>query len=141
MRMTTAQVWKRFVAAAVLTTLVCLPVAFLFLKTTGVPPTYPPLLPQQIIAGTIGGAFLVTLGYWLLSSLFRDQKKVVAIFVILGVALCIASFYLPYRLSYTTSARFAGVTPAAQIGQAFLHALVVGLSMMCFLRHRGCVEP
>ncbi len=45
-----------------------------------------------------------------------------------------ASFYLPYRLSFTTSLRFVGVTLAAQIGQGLLHAIVVVLSMICFLR-------
>ena len=132
--LTTSQIWLRFLTAAVLTSFVCLPVAFVLLKTTGVPPTYPPLLPQQIVAGTLGGAFLVTLGFWLLSASFRDRKTLNIVFVVLGVALLIASFYLPYRLSYTSSPRFAGVTLAAQVGQGFLHTLVVGLSMMCFVR-------
>jgi hypothetical protein len=132
--LTTSQIWKRGAESALITSLVCLVVAAIFLRTTGVPTTYPPFLPQQIIAGAVGGALLVTLGYWFLSAQIRDRKTAVAIFVILGLILLIASFYLPYRLSYTTSPRFAGVTVAAQIGQGVLHTLVVGLSMMCFLR-------
>jgi hypothetical protein len=131
--LSTSQIWKRFFAAAALTTLVCLPIAYLFLKTTGVPPTYPPLLPQQIIAGTVG-AFLVTLGYWLLTACIRDEKTRHTFFVVAGIIQLVASFHLPYRLSYTTSPRFAGVTVAAQFGQGFLHVLVVALSMLCFLR-------
>lgn len=130
----TAQIWVRFAQASLLATLLCLPIAFVLLKTTGVPSTYPPLLPQQIIAGTVGGALLVTLGYWLLTTLVRDPKNLAVIFVFAGIVLLIASFYLPYRLSFTKSPRFAGVTLAAQIGQGFLHSLVVGSGLFCFLR-------
>ncbi len=132
--LTTAQIWTRFAQSALLTTAVCLVVAYILLKTTGVPATYPPLLPQQIIAGTVGGALLVTLGYWLLTAFVRDPKTLNIIFVVAGIVLLIASYHLPYRLSYTKSPRFAGVTMAAQIGQGFLHTLVVGLSCFCFLR-------
>ena len=132
--LTTAQIWTLFYQASLLTTLVCLPIAYLLLKTTGVPITYPPLLPMQIISGTIGGALLVTLGYWLLTALVPHPKTLNLIFITLGLILLVASYHLPYRLSYTTSPRFAGVTVAAQFGQAFLHTIVVLLSMLCFLR-------
>lgn len=134
MPMTAAEIWTRFAMAAALTTVVCLPVAYLLLRITGVPPTYPPLLPQQIIAGTVGGALLVTLGYWLLSSAIKDQRLLVTIFIIAGLLLLMTSFYLPYRLSYTRSLRFTGVTLGAQLGQGLLHCLVVVLSQICFLR-------
>ena len=136
-KLSTKEIWARFAVAALLTTVVCLPVGYLLLLTTGVPRTYPPLLPQQIIAGTMGGALLVTLGYWLLASCLRDAKTVHTILVFAGIVLLVASFHLPYRLSYTTSPRFAGVTVAAQIGQGFLHCLVVGLSLGCFLLRRN----
>lgn len=134
--LTTTEIWTRFAAAAALTTIVCNVVAYILLKTTGVPSTYPPLLPLQVTSGTVGGALLVTLGYWFLTALIRDQKTLNLIFVSAGVILLTASFHLPYRLSYTTSPRFAGVTVAAQIGQGFLHALVVCLSILCFLLRR-----
>lgn len=134
--LTTSEIWTRFVAAAALTTVVCNVVAYVLLKTTGVPSTYPPLLPLQVTSGTVGGALLVTLGYWFLTSFIRDQKILNIVFITAGVILLIASFHLPYRLSYTTSPRFAGVTVAAQIGQGFLHTLVVGLSILCFLLRR-----
>ena len=132
--LTTSEIWTRFLAAAVLTTIVCNIVGYILLKTTGVPPAYPPLLPLPITSGTVGGALLVTLGYWVLNAFIRDQKTLNTVFIAAGVVLLIASFYLPFRLSYTTSARFTGVTAAAQIGQGFLHTLVVGLSIFCFLR-------
>ncbi len=133
---TTPEIWTRFIAAAALTTFVCNIVAYVLLNTTGVPSTYPPLLPLQVTSGTVGGALLVTLGYWFLTAFIRDQKTLNIVFITAGVILLIASFHLPYRLSYTTSPRFAGVTVAAQIGQGFLHTLVVGLSILCFLLRR-----
>lgn len=132
--LTTSQIWTRFAEAALLTTVVGLVVAFILLRITGVPSTYPPLLPLQVISGTVGGALLVTLGYWLLASFIHDRKTLNTTFVVAGIVLLLASFYLPYRLSYTTSPRFDGVTVAAQIGQGFLHTLVVGLSIFCFMR-------
>jgi hypothetical protein len=65
--LSTSDVWKRFAHSAALTTAVCLPVVHVLLRLTGVPPTYPPLLPQQVVAGTFGGAILVTVGNWALS--------------------------------------------------------------------------
>jgi hypothetical protein len=132
--LTTAQIWTRFGAAAALSTSVCLAVGFVLLRTTGVPPTYPPFSPLPIASGAIGGALLVTLGYWALAALIRDRGTVNAAFVAAGVILLVASFYLPYRLSHTTSPRFAGVTVAAQVGQGLLHILVAGVSGYCFLR-------
>ena len=132
--LTTAEIWTRFALAAALTTIICLGVGFVLLKITDVPPTYPPLLPLQIVSGTVGGALLVTLGYWFLAFVFRDPKMQTTVFLWAGFVLLLASFYLPYRLTYTTSPRFAGVTLAAQIGQGLLHTLVVVLSMICFLR-------
>lgn len=127
-------IWKRFLLACVVVTVVTLALAKVFLHTTGVPLTYPPLLPQQIIAGSIGGALLSTLGYLLFQSVIRDRKTFTIVFVASGLLLMVASYYLPWRLTYTTSPRFAGVTPAAQIAQAFLHTVVVVLSMLCLLQ-------
>ena len=134
MPLTTAEIWTRFALAAALTTVVCLPVAYILLRITGVPRTYPPLTPLPIISGTVGGALIVTLGYWFLSALVRGPKTLTSVFLGAGIVLLIASFYLPYRLSYTHSLRFVGVTLAAQIGQGLLHVIVAILSMICFIR-------
>ncbi len=127
------EILSRFALAAVLTTCFCVPLGLALLRISGVPPTYPPLLPQQILSGTIGGALLVSLGYWLLSALIPDKRTRNALFLSLAVVLCLTSFQLAARLSYTHSSRFAGVTLAAQIGQCVLHTLVVFLSVICFL--------
>ncbi|BCM89155.1 hypothetical protein IAD21_00999 [Abditibacteriota bacterium] len=127
------EIFSRFAIAAVLTTCFCVPLGLALLRVTGVPPTYPPLLPQQILSGTVGGALLVSLGYWLLCALFPDKRTRHAVFLSLAVILCLTSFQLAARLSYTQSPRFAGVTLAAQIGQCVLHTLVVFLSVICFL--------
>jgi hypothetical protein len=127
------EILSRFAIAAVLTTCFCVPLGLVLLRITGVPPTYPPLLPQQILSGTVGGALLVSLGYWLLSALIPDKRTRHAVFLAIAVVLCLTSFQLAARLSYTQSPRFAGVTLAAQISQCVLHTLVVFLSVICFL--------
>ena len=124
---------SRFALAAVLTTCFCVPLGLALLRITGVPPTYPPLLPQQVVSGTVGGALLVAIGYWLLCALFPEKRTRHAVFLALAMVLCLTSFQLAARLSYTQSLRFAGVTFAAQIGQCLLHTLVVFLSVICFL--------
>lgn len=136
--LTSSQMFQRFLMACLLTTVSCLVLAAVFLRITGVPPTYPPLLPQQIISGTVGGAFLVWLGYAMLSACIRNQSTLSRTVIMLGIILTVASFYLPYRLTYTTSPRFEGVTVAAQVAQGFLHAMVVGISLFCFLRRDAC---
>lgn len=131
------EVLGRFALASVLATGVCVPLGFVLLRISGVPPTYPPLLPQQIVSGTIGGPLLVALGYWFLSALIPDKRTRHFVFLALAVVLLVASFHLPYRLSTTKSPRFAGVTLAAQIGQCLLHANVVFLSVICFLSEKS----
>lgn len=129
---TAAEMGVRFLLAAGLTTALCVPLALVLRRLTGVPRTYPPLSPLPVVSGTVGGALLVTLGYWLLAAIFADPNVRAIVFIALGSLLLAASFHLPYRLSYTKSPRFAGVTPAAQVGQAVLHSIVVVVSMLCF---------
>jgi mannose/fructose/N-acetylgalactosamine-specific phosphotransferase system component IIC len=132
-----SELMSRFVLAATLTTAVCVPLALSLLRITGVPSSYPPLLPQQIVAGTVGGALLVTLGYALLAAIFPDKKVRHTVFMVLAALLTVLSYQLAYRLTYTTSPRFAGVTVAAQIGQCLLHTIVVMLSAICFLSEQS----
>ena len=129
-----AQMLARGAEAAFYTTLVCVPLALLLLKISGVPATYPPLLPLQIVAGTLGGAILATIGYALISRLFADVQTQTWVFLGLALLILLASFHLPYRLSYTKSLRFVGVNLAAQISQGLLHCIVVGVSAICFLK-------
>ena len=134
MPQTAAEIGLRFLLAAAATTALCVPLALLLRRVTGVPRSYPPLSPLPILSGTVGGALLTALGYGFLMAVFPDPQTRCVVFVTLGLLLLVASFHLPYRLSYTKSPRFAGVTPAAQISQGVLHVLVVIGSMLCFLR-------
>lgn len=131
--MNPSELLSRFALAATLTTAVCVPLGLILLRVCGVPATYPPLLPQQIVSGTVGGSLLVALGYALLGAIFPSRARRHTVFLILALLLLVASFHLPYRLSYTKSPRFAGVTLAAQIGQCLIHSIVVFLSAICFL--------
>ena len=117
-----------------LTTMTCVPLAAIFLYTTSVPRSYPPLLPMQIISGTIGGAVLVALGYSLLNALIAHVKLRHTLLIGFGVLLLLLSFQLPYRLTYSTSPRFAGWTIPALVAQGVLHTIVVALCIGCFVR-------
>jgi hypothetical protein len=77
----------------------------------------------------VGGALLVTLGYTLLTELIPNFAVRKRVLIGLATVLAPASFQLPYRLTSITSPRFAGVTPAAQVRQAALHCLKVGLNV------------
>ncbi|WP_425145134.1 hypothetical protein [Deinococcus sp.] len=105
-----------------------------FLRVTGVPSGYPPLTALPLLSGAVGGSLISAVGYLILSALIRDQKTLLTVLVVLAVLLLIASFNLPWRLSYTRSLRFVGVTPSAQIAQALLHCLVVGTNLVVLLR-------
>ncbi|MVN88882.1 hypothetical protein GO986_19250 [Deinococcus sp. HMF7620] len=105
-----------------------------FVRVTGVPPSYPPLSPLPLLSGAIGGSLLSALGYLLLSTVIKDQKTLWTVLVVLALALLVASFHLPWRLSYTRSARFTGVTVSAQVAQAMLHCVVVGTNLAVLLR-------
>ena len=132
-----AEWFSRLALAAVISTSICVPAGLVLLKIAGAPPDYPPLLPQQVFAGTLGGSLLVALGYALLALLIKDLKTRHFVLFALGALLLLASFNLPYRLRYTQSPRFAGVTLAAQIAQGMLHTLVVGIGVMCFVTDKS----
>jgi hypothetical protein len=105
-----------------------------FLRLTGVPPGYPPLSPLPLLSGAVGGSLISALGYLLLSLLIKDQKTLLTVLVVLAALLLLVSFNLPWRLSYTRSLRFAGVTLSAQVAQAMLHTVVVGTNLALLLR-------
>lgn len=104
------------------------------IRVTGVPPGYPPLTPLPLISGAVGGAVISAVGYLLLSAFIRDQKLLWIVLIVAALVILIASFNLPWRLTYTKSLRFAGVTVSAQLAQATLHCLVVGTNLALLLR-------
>jgi hypothetical protein len=81
-----------------------------FSRLTDVPPSFAAFTPLPVLAGSIGGALIATLGYLLCWSVLRDVRTLNIIFVTAGTILLIASYYLPWRLTFSTSPRFAGVT-------------------------------
>lgn len=128
-----SELLSRFALAATLSTAFCVPMGLALLRVSGAPPTYPPLLPQAVMAGTVGGSLLITLGYALLAAVLPNKKLRLTVFIVLAALLLVASFHLPYRLSYTQSPRFTGVTLAAQMAQALLHCIVMLTGVICFL--------
>ena len=127
------EVLSRFAIAALLTTCVCVPLGFVAAANFR-------------RAADVSAAVAATN---LLRHLWRRVARRARLLVALrararqenasrrlplsGHRLCLASFQLAFRLSYTKSPRFAGVTLAAQIGQCLLHTIVVFLSAICFL--------
>ena len=132
--------FSRLALAIVISTSICVPAGLVLLKISGAPADYPPLLPQQVFAGTFGGSILVAVGYALLAALFKEVKTRHLVLFALGALLLLLSFNLPYRLTYSRSPRFAGVTLAAQIAQGMLHTLVVGIGLMCFVTDKSAWE-
>ncbi len=107
---------------------------FVFARLTNVPLGFAPFTPAPIVAGSVAGPFVSTVGYPLLWAFVRDQRALNLVFVAAGIALLGASYYLPWRLTYSASPRFAGVTIAAQFALGLLHTIVVGVSVVSFLR-------
>ena len=129
--------FSRLALAVIVSTSLCVPAGLVLLKFSGAPPDYPPLLPQQVFSGTLGGSILVAVGYALLAAWIKNVQTRHLVLLALGALLLVLSFYLPFRLSYTQSPRFAGVTLAAQIAQGLLHTLVVGIGVMCFVSDKS----
>lgn len=132
--LTFSEVLGRFVlACAILIPLLVL-LGQVLLRVTGVPASYPPLTPLPLISGAVGGSLISAVGYVLLSTFTKDQKTLWTALIVLALFLLVVSFNLPWRLSYTRSARFAGVTVSAQVAQALLHCVVVGTNLAVLLR-------
>lgn len=132
--LTFGEVLGRFgLACAILIPLLLL-LGQIFLRVTGVPPGYPPLTPLPLLSGAVGGSLISAVGYLLLSALIRDQRTLWTVLIVLALLLLVVSFNLPWRLSFTRSPRFAGVTVSAQVAQALLHCVVVGTNLAVLLR-------
>ena len=132
--LSSTEVLNRFGLSCAILIPVLLILGQIFLRVTGVPLSYPPLNPLPLLSGAVGGSLISALGFLLVSSFIKDQKTFQTVLIGLAVLLLIASFYLPWRLSYTQSARFVGVTVWAQLSQAFLHCIVVGTNLLVLLR-------
>jgi hypothetical protein len=78
----------------------------------------------------VTGAVLASLSYAIIRAVSRQPEK--AFFFVAVVAL-ILSFASPLRLSFTTSAGFAGVTPAAQMILVLTQTVVATISVAMLL--------
>jgi hypothetical protein len=85
-------------------------IALVGFRFTPVPRDFPPFTLLPILAGTMSRAVLASLSYALIQAVSRQPEQT---FLFVAVVALVLSFALPLRLSFTTSARFAGVTPAA----------------------------
>ncbi len=91
------------------------------LRVTEVPKGFPPFTALPILSGVVGGFLLAAITYAVLQLVTPQANRV---FFFVAIAALALSFALPIRLSFTKSARFAGVTPAAQMFLALMHTVV-----------------
>jgi hypothetical protein len=95
-----------------------------------VPKDFPPFTPLPILSGAAGGIVLATIGYAIAQSLSERPERT---FVLIAVVALVLSFGLPLRLSFTKSARFAGVTPTAQMLLVVMHCVVATIDVAAVL--------
>lgn len=131
--LTLLEILSRFALAVVVLVPLDVALGFVLARLTGVPKDFPPFSPLPIIAGSVGGPLIATMGYLALWLLIPNQGMLNAVFVVAGLVLLVWSYRLPRRLSFTKSPRFAGVTVPAQFALGFLHTIVVGVSIAVFL--------
>lgn len=105
-------------------------IALAGLRFTQVPRGFPPFTLLLILAGTVAGAVLASISYAITQAVSRQPDKT---FLFVAVAALVLSFALPLRLSFTKSARFAGVTPAAQMILVLMHTVVATISVAILL--------
>lgn len=97
---------------------------------TKAPPTFAPFTLLPVVSGSLGGAVFACLVYFGLQNIPSYPHLVIA-----GVAAAVllASFNLPYRIMFSPSPRFAGVSLPIQIAQGLMHTVVAALSVVAFL--------
>ena len=96
-------------------------------RLTRVPDGFPPFTLLPILAGTFGGTLFASLIYVWLKSVARDPSRT---FFFVSLAVFALALGLPLRLSFTRSARFAGVTPSAQMLLVLMHAVVAATALI-----------
>ena len=99
-------------------------------RLTPVPKNFPPFTVLPILSGAVGGPILAFLTYAVIRLAAKQPEK---IFLFVAVGALALSFALPLRLSFTRSARFAGVTPTAQMILVLMHTVVATVSVAALL--------
>lgn len=115
------------VVAAALAFALDMALASLALRLTRVPAGFPPFTTLPILSGAIGGAVGASLVYSLLRATSRQPERA---FFFVTLVVFVLSMGLPLRLSFTRSARFAGVTPSAQAVLILMHAVVATVTFV-----------
>ena len=100
------------------------------LRFTQVPKDFPPFTWLPILSGAVGGAVFASITYAILRLASGQPEKT---FLFLAVVVLALSFALPLRLSFTKSARFAGVTPAAQMFLVLMHTVAATVTVAALL--------
>lgn len=98
---------------------------------TKAPATFAPFTVLPIFAGCFAGALMACLAYLALQTFLKSDFRLVYLIVI-GIAL-VASYHLPWRLTYSASPRFMGVTLPMQLALGLMHTVVAGLSAIALL--------
>jgi hypothetical protein len=105
-------------------------IALVGFRFTPVPRDFPPFTLLPILTGTMTGAVLAPLSYAILQAVSRQPEKTL---LFVAVVAFVLSFALPLRLSFTTSARFAGVTPTAQMLLVLMQTVAATISVAMLL--------
>jgi Family of unknown function (DUF6069) len=105
-------------------------IALVGFRCTPVPRDFPPFTLLPILTGTMTGAVLASLSYAIIQAVSRRPEQT---FLFVAVVALVLSFALPLRLSFTTSARFAGVTPAAQMILVLMQTVAATISVAMLL--------
>jgi Family of unknown function (DUF6069) len=100
------------------------------LRFAHVPGDFPPFTMLPILSGCAGGALMASFVYAVLKAVSSVPERA---FLFVAVTALALSFALPLRLSFTKSARFAGVTPAAQMILVLMHTVVATVTVVALL--------
>jgi hypothetical protein len=104
------------------------------MRFSGVPKGFPPFTALPLLSGVCGG-FLGACIIYAFIRRFSEQPDRTFFFV--SIAVLALSFLLPLRLSFTRSARFVGVTPAAQMILALLHTVIATAAVSVLTKTKG----
>jgi ABC-type transport system involved in cytochrome c biogenesis permease subunit len=113
-------------------------IAAVCVRITGVARTFPPFAFWPILTGSLAGALLTTGVFAIVrASVIRPGR----VFLFIVLVCSAVSYALPLRPSFTRSARFAGITPAAQVTLVVMHTVVATMSVVLLTRYAGRPEP
>jgi hypothetical protein len=105
-------------------------IALVAFRCTPVSRDFPPFTLLPILTRTMTGAILASLSYAIIQAVSRQPEQT---FLFVAVVALVLSFALPLRLTFTTSARFAGVTSAAKMFLVLMSTVAATISVAMLL--------